>query len=199
MTRAIAKIFFRGLITFIPLFLTVYILVITIRWLDQATTSALNWMRPELVAFPGAGIALTILGLFLLGLLTSSHLTRWTVRLIETPLRTLPVVKDIYGAIRQFSQLFEKKEGGAGTVVRVRHPNFDGSMVGLLMRCNFSDLPNGIADENNVAVYLPMGYQLGGFTVFIPEQWVEQIDMGVESALRHTLMGWAEEKKPSNL
>ena len=114
---------------------------------------------------------------------------------IETPLRTLPLVKDIYGALNQLSELFQPKEGqDAGAVVRVRHPQLESSMVGLLMRRNFDDLPAGLADDDTVAVYLPMGYQLGGFTIFVPETWVEKIDMGVESALRQTLMGWAEEK-----
>ena len=195
MTKAIAKIFIRGLLTFIPLFLTVYILVVTTRWLNQVTNTALSWLRPDLVAFPGAGILLAILVLFLLGLLTSSHLTRWIVHAIETPLRTLPLVKDIYGALNQLSELFQPKDDhDTGAVVRVRHPQLESSMVGLLMRRNFDDLPAGIADENTVAVYLPMGYQLGGFTIFVPEAWVEKIDMGVESALRQTLMGWAEEK-----
>ena len=198
MTKAIAKIFIRGLLTFIPLFLTVYILIVATRWLNQVTNTALSWLRPDLVAFPGAGILLAVLVLFLLGLLTSSHLTRWIVHAIETPLRTLPLVKDIYGALNQLSELFQPKDDhDAGAVVRVRHPQLECSMVGLLMRRNFDDLPAGIADENTVAIYLPMGYQLGGFTIFVPEAWVESIDMGVESALRQTLMGWAEEKKAS--
>ena len=78
-------------------------------------------------------------------------------------------------------------------MVRVKPPNVDGSMIGVLMRRNFDDLPSGMVEANNVAVYLPMGYQLGGFTVFIPEDWVETIDLGVETALRQTLMGWAED------
>ena len=195
MTKALAKIFLRGLLTFIPLFLTVYILVVTTRWLNDVTNTALAWLRPDLVAFPGAGILLAAVVLFVLGLLTSSHLTRWIVQAIETPLRTLPLVTDIYGALNQLSELFQPKEGhDAGAVVRVRHPQLESSMVGLLMRRNFDDLPAGLADDDTVAVYLPMGYQLGGFTIFVPETWVEKIDMGVESALRQTLMGWAEEK-----
>ncbi|MGR8950087.1 MAG: DUF502 domain-containing protein, partial [Gammaproteobacteria bacterium] len=72
-----------------------------------------------------------------------------------------------------------------------------GSMVGLLMRQNFDELPKGIGETGTVAVYLPMGYQLGGFTIFVPQEWVTEIDMGVESALRQTLMGWGEESKPA--
>ena len=194
MTKLIAKVFLRGLLTFIPLFLTIYILLITVRWLNRITNTALNWINPELVAFPGAGILLAGLMLFLLGLLVSSHFTRWIVRGIESPLRTLPLVKDIYGALNQLSELFQPKgEHSAGTVVKVTPPGTQTQMIGLLMRRNFEDLPAEIGSTTSVAVYFPMGYQLGGFTFFIPEDWVDEIDMGVETALRHTLMGWAEE------
>ncbi|MGR8950475.1 MAG: DUF502 domain-containing protein [Gammaproteobacteria bacterium] len=196
MTKIIAKVFLRGLLTFIPLFLTIYILVITVSWLNRVTNTALSWINPELVAFPGAGIVLAMLLLFLLGLLVSSHLTRWIVRALESPLRTLPLVKDIYGALNQLSDLFQPKgEHSTGTVVKVTPPDTEGSMVGLLMRQNFDELPKGIGETGTVAVYLPMGYQLGGFTIFVPREWVKEIDMGVESALRQTLMGWGEESR----
>ena len=198
MTKVIAKVFLRGLLTFIPLFLTVYILIITVRWLNRITTTALHWLNPELVVFPGAGILLAGLMLMLLGLLVSSHFTRWIVRAVESPLRTIPLVKDIYGALNQLSELFQPKGAHtAGTVVKVTPPGTEAAMIGLLMRRNFADLPSEIGSENTVAVYLPMGYQLGGFTFFVPEQWIEEIDMGVETALRQTLMGWAEEPPES--
>jgi len=35
-----------------------------------------------------------------------------------------------------------------------------------------------------VAVYLPMGYMIGGYTVFVPADWVQPIAMSVEEAMR---------------
>ena len=60
-------------------------------------------------------------------------------------------------------------------------------VMGLVTRENFSDLPQGIGDEGSVSVYLPMSYQLGGFTVFIPRAKLQLIDMPPKDAIRFTL------------
>jgi uncharacterized membrane protein len=41
-----------------------------------------------------------------------------------------------------------------------------------------------------VAVYLPMGYMIGGYTVFVPRDWIQPINMSVEEAMRSTLFAW---------
>lgn len=194
--KLILNILLRGLLAFVPLVLTFYIIAATITWLDSATTQALAWFSPEFNAFPGAGILLFVASIFLLGLIVSSRFTRWLFYILETPLRTLPLVKDVYGALNQLAELFKPKEGHeAGSVVRVSLPGYDLSMVGLIMRRDFSDLPSAMQKEGQITVYLPMGYQVGGFTIFVPLEWVEEIEMGVETALRQTLTGWAEESK----
>jgi uncharacterized membrane protein len=53
-----------------------------------------------------------------------------------------------------------------------------------------SDLPQGLASDDNIAVYLPMGYMIGGYTVFVPRSWVQAIDMSVEEAMRSSLIAW---------
>jgi uncharacterized membrane protein len=74
--------------------------------------------------------------------------------------------------------------------VSVDHPEFDAAMIGILMRDSVSELGFGFHDDDRVAVYLPMSYQIGGFTVFVPRAWVRSINMPVEKALRETLTGW---------
>ena len=57
------------------------------------------------------------------------------------------------------------------------------SLMGLMTRDDFSDLPEGIGDDETVAVYLPMSYQLGGFTVMVPKSKVRPVDMKVDQAM----------------
>lgn len=193
MFKKITNVMLRGTLAFVPLFLTIYFLIASIRWLNDVSVKALALVSPNLSPFPGAGILLALFLIFVLGLIVTSRFTRWLFRLAETPLRTLPLVKDVYGALNQLAELFQPKDRhGPGAVVRVSHPDIDASMIGLVMRRDFGDLPAGMHKEGTVAVYLPMGYQIGGFTVFVPEAWVEELDMAVETALGHTLTGWAE-------
>jgi hypothetical protein len=49
-------------------------------------------------------------------------------------------------------------------------------------------LPKGLAElDDQVAVYLPMGYMIGGYTVFVPRSWTTPVDMSVEEAMRLAL------------
>ncbi|MBC7208768.1 MAG: hypothetical protein H5U27_20000, partial [Methyloversatilis sp.] len=44
--------------------------------------------------------------------------------------------------------------------------------------------------EDQVAAYLPMGYMIGGYTVFVPRAWVTKVDMSVEEAMRMALIAY---------
>ena len=60
-------------------------------------------------------------------------------------------------------------------------------LMGLVTRETFDDLPDGIGDEQTVAVYLPMSYQLGGFTVMVPRSKIRPVEMKVDEALQFLL------------
>jgi len=192
------KVFFKGLLAFLPVFITLYAVYVFGAWLNAVTTDALHWLVPSLPELPGLGIVVGIAAIYLFGVLVSSHLTRWVYGLIEAPLRLLPVVKDLYSALKQLTTLFgPTAAGAAGQVVAVRHPAYPVDLVGLLMRSDLDDLDPAIAGEDRVAVYLPMSYQIGGYTLFVPKAWVTPLDMSVESALRNTLTGWVRTDDPT--
>jgi uncharacterized membrane protein len=67
-------------------------------------------------------------------------------------------------------------------------------------RQNIDDLPKGFLQGDRVAVYLPMGYNIGGYTLFVPRDWLQPIDMSVEDVMRASLFAWiAQGKEPENL
>ena len=63
-------------------------------------------------------------------------------------------------------------------------------IVGLLTRDDLRDLPNGISKDNRVAVYVPISYQLGGYTFFVPRSYITPIDLSVEEAMRSIVTAW---------
>jgi len=189
--QTIARTFLRGLLAFLPVFLTVYAVYYFGAWLNRQTSMLLASLWPELPVIPGLGILIGAAGIFVLGLLVSSRLTSWIYRLVETPLRRLPIIKALYTALKQLTDFLSPKAGeGAGQVVRIEHPDCAAVMVGILMREDVEDLDLGAGSGDLLAVYLPMSYQIGGFTVFVPRSWVHRLDMPVEKALRETLTGW---------
>ena len=75
-------------------------------------------------------------------------------------------------------------------VVALRMPGQDLEIVGLVTRQNVDGLPEGFLRGDRVAVYLPMGYMIGGYTVFVPRDWVQPINISVEEAMRSSMFAW---------
>lgn len=191
----LSQYFFRGLITFLPLAITVYVLVIFITWTER---TAMQLLRPLTGEFylPGLGIALGALVILALGVLMSMHITGKLLSYVELPFTNLPVVKSIYSSLKNFADYFAPHEQDAQQVVLLKMPGHELSTVGLVTRQSMKGLPRGLAElEDQVAVYLPMGYMIGGYTVFVPRSWTTPVDMSVEEAMRLALIAFMAPNK----
>ena len=186
----LSQYFFRGLITFLPLAITVYVLVLFITWTER---TAMQLLRPLTGEFylPGLGIALGALVILALGMLMSMHITGKLLSYVELPFTNLPVVKSIYSSLKNFADYFAPHEQDAQQVVLLKMPGHELSTVGLVTRQSMKGLPKGLAElDDQVAVYLPMGYMIGGYTVFVPRSWTTPVDMSVEEAMRLALVAF---------
>ena len=191
MTKQLYQYFFRGLITALPLGLTVYLFYIFLVWSE---TLAMQLIRPFIGEFyvPGMGLLLGIAGIFLLGFLVSQRGAGKLLSLVELPFTNIPVVKSIYSSLKEFADYFspQRSQSAQQMVVILRMPGQPLEVVGLVTRQRVDDLPAGFLQGDRVAVYLPMGYMIGGYTVFVPRDWVQPIDMSVEEAMRATLFAF---------
>ena len=197
--KRLSQYFFRGLITFLPLALTVYVLFLFVAWVER---TAMGMIRPILGDFylPGLGIALGAALLLALGVLISLPITARLLSWVELPFTNLPVVKSIYSSLKNFADYFSPHEKDAQQVVLLSMPGHELAIVGLVTRQSLRGLPKGLSDlDDRVAVYLPMGYMIGGYTVFVPREWVQVLDMSVEEAMRSSLTAWmGSAKNPSD-
>jgi len=190
-TKHLYQYFFRGLITALPLGLTVYLFYVFLSWSEKL---AMQLIRPFIGDFyvPGMGLLLGMTGIFLLGFLVSQRAVGKLLSLIELPFTYLPVVKSIYSSLKDFADYFSPRRGAAAQqmVVALKIPGQDLELVGLVTRQRVDDLPAGFLQGDRVAVYLPMGYMIGGYTVFVPRSWVQPIDIPVEEAMRASMFAW---------
>ncbi|MFQ1061469.1 DUF502 domain-containing protein [Bordetella trematum] len=191
MTRRLYRYFFLGLITILPIALTLYLLFIFLAWTEAI---ALTFIRPFIGDFyiPGMGLALGILAILSLGYLVSKERVQRLLVWLEIPFTNTPVVKSIYSSIKSFADYFSSSSGKnkSQQVVVLRMPGQPLELVGLVTRRSMEDLPSGFLPGERVAVYLPMGYMIGGYTVFVPAEWVTPINMSVEEAMRSSLIAW---------
>ena len=188
--KKLYKYFFRGLITILPVALTLYVLYIFLAWSE---TVALWVLRPLIGSFylPGLGLVFGVASILLIGYLVSKPGLRKMLSFAELPFTNLPVVKSIYTSLKSFADYFSPTgQPGEQSVVILRMPGHALEIVGLVTRRSFADLPPGFLPGERVAVYLPMGYMIGGYTVFVPVEWVQPIAMSVEEAMRSSLIAW---------
>lgn len=198
MTRRLYRYFFLGLITILPIALTLYLLFIFLAWTESIT---LTFIRPFIgdFYFPGMGLALGILAILALGYLVSKERMQRLVLLLELPFTNVPVVKSIYSSIKSFADYFSSdSKSKSQQVVILRMPGQPLELVGLVTRRGIEDLPSGFLPGERVAVYLPMGYMIGGYTVFVPVEWVVPINMSVEEAMRSSLIAWMARSEQSS-
>jgi len=186
--KYLGRIFLTGVFTVLPVLATVYLLIWLFSTVETFLGTPLRWLIPEGDYRTGMGLAVGIAVIFVVGILMRAYIVRRVFELTETILLKVPLIKTIYAALRDFFGLFAgKDEQETLQVVRVQLPGTDMRLLGFVTRDQFSDLPEGIAGDGDVAVYLPMSYQIGGYTVFMPRSQISRVNMSREQAMRFVI------------
>lgn len=189
------RIFLKGLLTLLPITLTLYLLVWIATRTEGALSEPLRNLFPTIFGIPGAGFLLAILLVFLVGLLVNSYVTRRFVEWLEHKLDRLPIVRAIYSPIRDVTQLFAHKDGEAQRVVMVQLETGGIEFMGLVTRDQFNDLPPATVPPTSVAVFIPFSYGMGGFTVLVPKARVRETSLPAERAMQLAITGWIKSSK----
>jgi len=195
--KKIGKLFLQGLIAILPIALTLYL----IYWLGSSAESVLGRAIRFVIKDhyrPGMGVLAGFLLTVGIGMLLKIWVFRKIFSLGEALLQKIPGIKSIYGSVRDLVGFFDaSKQKDFDKTVMVSVGDDHTRLMGLVTRENFADLPTGVGDENTVAVYLPMSYQLGGFTIMVPKDKIEPVDMKVDQAMKFVLTAGvsAEEKE----
>jgi len=193
MLKRLVSIFVQGLVTILPLAVTILILV----WLGAAAehTFSMVFKRilPDQWYVTGMGVVCGVIFVFVIGLLVNVWGVPQLIRLGEQIISRIPLVKTIYGAVHDLLGFFSKSSGlGGGKVVMVSIGNTGMKVIGLLTRDRFDDLPAGLGSDDCVAVYIPFSYQIGGLTLFVPRDRVEPLDMRIQDAMRFIVTAGAK-------
>jgi uncharacterized membrane protein len=189
--RKVSKAFFTGLAAFLPLAITLFIFYRLGAATEKPFGVLIRRTLPALPYYPGLGAVVGLLAVFVLIVLFGFLLQAWIVRRVfrlgERLLHRMPIVRTVYGAARDLIGSFSgAKEKTLGQVVMVE---MEGGMrqLGFLTRDDFSGYPEGMADRDSVAVFLPSSYEIGGVTMLVPRAAVRPIEMAFQDAMRFAL------------
>jgi len=198
--KKISSLFLQGLMAVLPIALTLYLLYWLAASAESALGQAIRYAIGDAYYVPGLGVLAGFLLTLGIGVLLRIWVFRKVFSLAEALLRRIPGIKSLYGSIRDLVGFFDaskQKEFDKTVMVSVDGDNL--RLMGLVTREDFTDLPKGISDEQSVAVYLPMSYQLGGFTVIVSRDKIRSVDMKVDQAMQFVLTaGVSAESKEAN-
>ena len=188
--KSISKTFLAGLATILPIVATFYLLF----WLATSAESVLGpFLRivlPDRVYRPGMGVGAGLILIFLVGLLMHAWIVRKVFAWGEALLYRMPIVKSVYGSIRDLSHFLSasgEREKDRRQVVMVTLGDSGAQVMGFVTRKEFSEFPEGIAGKDSVAVYIPMSYQIGGHTLVVSRSAVRSVDMSIREAMQFIL------------
>jgi len=197
--QVLGKLFLKGLAVTIPISLTIAIAWWLAASAERLLGGLLIRLLPDGWYIPGMGLVSTMAMILLVGLLSHVIIFQRLFEWGETVLARLPLIKTIYSALKDFFGYFSPdSRSGFSKVVMVRLPGQDFEALGFVTREAFDDLPIDPVSEDPVAVYLPMSYQIGGYTLYLPRATLTPVDISFEDAMRLAVTGGVT-RKPSSL
>lgn len=194
--RKLGRIFLTGLLTVLPLVATVYFTVWLLNLLERFFGKQVMFLLPDEWYRTGMGLVLAIVVVFGIGLLMNGIVFRRLFGWAEWLLLEIPLVRSVYTALRDLLGLFAQHKEPALQVVAVTLPG-NVRLLGFVTRTDFADAPPGVAQPGEVAVYLPMSYQLGGYTILVPKEALTPIAMSREDAMKFILTAGLKSTSPA--
>ncbi|MEW6133247.1 MAG: DUF502 domain-containing protein [Pseudomonadota bacterium] len=182
MMKNIGKYILTGLVTMLPVILTLYLLY----WLAISAETLLGELIPQEIYFPGMGVAAALLAMLVVGMLMHTRPIRQLFLRGERIFYRLPLVKSIYAAFRDFMDYFSPgRKKDFEQVVTVTFGDTGMRLIGFVTQAD-DQLPEDF-QRDYVMVYLPMSYMIGGYAVLVPRASVQPLNMSMEEAMRYVL------------
>ncbi len=185
--RYLANIFLKGLGAALPIALTFYLIFWLGSLLERSLRPAIELALSKEGYIPGMGFLAGLVLIFLFGLMIEAWVVRRTLQMAENFIIRIPLIKTIYGGLRDFMDYFSKMQKSK-EMKKVVSVSIGGTqLIGFLTAETDENLPGESSLQGLVSVYLPMSYQIGGFTVYVPRDAISPIDLPVEDAMRLVL------------
>ena len=188
MLKFISKHILTGLISILPVVLTLYLLY----WLVVSAEALLGGMirlwLPQHLYWPGMGVVVGLAVVFTVGLLMHAYVVQRIFAEGEKLLYRMPLIRSIYPALRDFLNYFSpENRKDFEQVVSVTLGDSGMQVIGFVTQADPDNLPEDFRQEDSILVYLPLSYMIGGYAVLVPRSAVRPVDMNMEEAMRFTL------------
>ncbi|MGE0876351.1 MAG: DUF502 domain-containing protein [Burkholderiales bacterium] len=185
------KYLITGLLIWIPLVITIWVLKLVVDTLDQTLHLLPDAWRTEKwlgMHVPGMGVILTLLIVLGTGMLTANIVGAKLVDWWHEILHRIPVVSSIYSSVKQVSDTLFSSSGQAfRKAVLVKWPRDGMWTIAFLTGVPGGDVVNHLHGDY-VSIYVPTTPNpTGGYFVMMPRTEVIELDMSVDEALKYII------------
>ena len=200
--NALRKYFITGLLVLVPLAITYWVLHAVITSMDQTLLLLPVQWRPEAVLgyqVPGLGFILTVVIVFITGLLTRNFIGNYFLKMWEALLNHIPIVNSIYSSVKQVSDTLFSSSGNAfSKAVLVQYPHQGTWAIGFLTGTPSQSIAQHLQGDF-ISIYVPTTPNpTSGFMLMVARKDVIELDMSVDMALKYVVsMGVVAPEGPS--
>ncbi|MCO5112706.1 MAG: DUF502 domain-containing protein [Bdellovibrionaceae bacterium] len=182
--------FLKGLLVVAPISISVYCIVLIVVFVEKLIQQGISKLFVIDFQFPGLGILFAIILITVIGMVMHTLVAQKLYGLLQQVIAKLPVLKTIYFAIEDFMGFFadQSSESTNKKVVLVDLAE-DLVVIGIITNEN----PEHVVHEavsGKIAVYLPMSYQIGGYTIFVDKSKLRETDLSVEDGMKLSMTAW---------
>ncbi len=186
--------FLAGVLVTAPLGITFYLAWLIITFVDRRVEALLPARyNPEAYlpfTIPGLGVVIVVVFLIFAGAFAAGFVGRMMVRLSENLLARMPVIRTVYGAIKQIIETVLAQQSQAfRQVVLVEYPRRGIWAIAFVTGSTHGEVQNRAADEM-INVFLPTTPNpTSGFLLFVPRTDVVALNMTVEEGVKMVISG----------
>lgn len=189
--QLIKRYFITGLLIWVPLAITAWVLVLIVGTMDQSLRLLPEAVHPRNALgfdIPGAGAILTLLILFGTGLLAANFIGQRLVVWWESLLARIPVVNSIYHSVKQVSDTLFSSSGHAfRKALLIEYPRRGAWTIAFLTGKPGGDVVRHL-DGEYLSVYVPTTPNpTSGFFLMLPRADVIELEMSVDTALKYVI------------
>lgn len=181
----------KGLTILLPLVMTVAL----VHWF---LVTIETWLRPIWESILGTNYYFPGLAFlsFLVMALIVGYSARWRFvnKMWQLPgsiMEKMPLLRSLYGTINDVFDLMSGKSFSDESVVLVTLPGADVKLIGIVTKRSGeeNDRLSAMLDDDHIAVFLPMSYNVGGYMMIVPRTSVETLEMSPADAMQLTISG----------
>lgn len=194
MVEYFKTIFWRGVKVVLPLLITFAIVIWMFTIIEAFFGTIIKDIFGAQYYYRGTGLLLGVGLIFAAGAVINLWIVQGLYGLGERILQKIPVIKTIYNSMADLMGFFDPaKRSETGKPVLIETAL--GQVIGFVTIENTELLPADLQNNEKMAVYIPLSYQIGGLTVYISRDKVSELNMPVDKAMSFVLTAGMTGKK----